>query len=58
MAVVVILGVAVGLAVFKYVKLSKQVRQQPDNKVPESAKSISSSVEVMKNIWFVGFMNS
>jgi hypothetical protein len=48
-AAVVILGVALGLAVFKYVKLSKQMKQQPDNKVPESAKSIS-SVEVLKNI--------
>ena len=54
MAVVVILGVALGLSVFKYAKLSKQVKQKPDNKVPESAKSIS-SVEVLKNIWFVSF---
>jgi hypothetical protein len=44
-AAAVILGVALGLTVFKYAKLSKQMKQQPDYKVPESAKSIS-SVEV------------
>ena len=52
-SVVIILCFALGLALFKYTKILKKekdsMRKSSEN-IP-SAKSISSSVEVMQNLW-------
>ena len=53
-SVLAVFMIALGITVFKYVKLSKKFSEEVKEKVPDdnpSAKSITaSSVEVMKNI--------